>query len=699
MSTTVKAKSSSPIDLDLRIPTIDTELKDNESSASSSLRNTSSHRLSPIDQSLDENTSSENKVMREKNISMELAQLFRRLSLDHLQLWPGEGDGNTLGTIDSGHIGSLGHKRKLDGQSKVSGPPKLAHLDCEQLLSGLTQDLVELVSARFSSLGFCQRHNVLLQWFTLSLVQENALGIFDHNSETRTALEHNDYQVRQMLELWFFHHPLSFIVSKSLLLHAYRSGKHDESLLAVILGGARSFMREEESSPGHSLFQWAQSQLCCRSASHLSLSTIQALILLGWHELCSSNPRQSFCYISMSRAAVVDLHNLLRIDHSAEIERINGLDVGKVELELCQRIYWLTFALELWASLQGGLPFPELLPSGVDICFPPLDEVSSAVFNLDKQSNNVATLGAQEKAMRALWPLSYISSTVGYIHALYPREAPQIPSFRNQDWEYQTLSRLKHLIDSPNDIRSVCQKVQYILSDSLDQFESRLSNHPSKVLIVISYRAIIIQLLFPRLDQGSANDAGERALNQLVQSVEAFKKDVQELDQPLESLDSFIDHAESLDASMIVLGLDTCARALDQLYSIQESRRTTESENVMRRYVQLAELSKNLHIMSNHPKLRTVPTAPEVKKNLKRVKRLFEHRSLILSPEDSPWPEQSSTSRFPTPPNSDLPLVGGNGSLAMLPEFMFDSTTINWNWSNRDELYQFTSGNDSGIQP
>ena len=699
MSATIPAKSTSQADLDPKSPTTDTTLN-NDGAVSSSIRSSSSHKPSSVEHAPNPSISSKDRTIGEMDIATELAQRFRKLSFDRFSPQSGEGfEGHPL-VIDSGRGGFSGHKRKLDERNDAQVPPRLAHLDCEQLLSSLTQDLVESVAARFSSLGFCKRHNIILHWFTMSLVQDKVPGMFDPNSAAGTPPKFSDHQVCQMLELWFFHHPLSFILSKSLFLHGYRNGKHDESLLATILGGARSCLKEEESNLGDSLFQWAQSQLCRRNASHLSLATIQALILLGWNELCSSNPRRGFCYISISRSAVISHHSLLKAGYIADVEFINGLNVGKVELELCQRIYWLTFALELWASLQGSLPFPGLLPSGVDIFFPPFDEASSATFTMDKQTNNVATLGAQEKAMRVLWPLSYVSSTVGYIHVLYPRQATQTLSLQTHDWEYQPLYQLRQLLDSPTDVVSVCRKVQDVLSDGLKTFQSNTSDHPFKVLITISYRAIIIHLFFLRSTQGSNDKTVERVLDEIVRSAEAFREVVQELDRPSMSIDMSVDHAKSLGASMVVLGLDTCARALEQLYWMLESRKTIEPGTVLRRYTQLSELSGKLQAVCDHPKLWAVQTAPQVKKNWKRVRRLFEQQcSTVLSPADSPWLEQTSTSKLPTPPKSDLPFAGGNGNPATLPDFFYDSTTMNWDWSNRNDLYYFTSADDSSVQP
>ncbi|KAL8720895.1 MAG: hypothetical protein Q9225_002313 [Loekoesia sp. 1 TL-2023] len=523
----------------------------------------------------------------------------------------------------------------------------------------------------------------------MSLVQDQPLGIFDQDFDTGTHPEYSDHQVCQMLELWFLHHPLAFTVSKTLFLHAYRGGNHDEALLAVILGDANSYMKDDESDAASFLFQWAKSQLYHRPASYLSLSTIQCLILLGWHELCSSNSRGCFCYISMARTAITTFHTRLKIGAAKETHWINGLDVEKVELELSQRMYWLTFALELWAGLQKDLGYLELLPPDVEIKLPPLDELSSAVFTLDKQSGNVANLSVQGKAMRVLWLLSHIASTVGYIHALYPRQTTSAPSSLTRNWESQTISRLRNLLDSPPSLANVCQKVREILSEGLDEFQGEMGDHPLKVLAVIAYRAVIIHLLFPRSGRGSEDIAEDRALREISRCTEALKKGLQELD-PMFNV--FMEHSNYFDASIIVLGLDTCARALDQICLLHNSRKWTEPDSGGLRYTRLAELSRELHVASDHSKLRVIPTWPMVKKNLKRVRLLFEQQcSGPTSPATSLWPEKSLRAWVPTPPESDFTPLESNTNQALLPDFIFNGSTVNWNASNMEDTYRFTT--------
>ena len=88
----------------------------------------------------------------------------------------------------------------------------------EKLFFGLVPGLVELVSARFVSFGLCHADDTLTPYFTSTLAHDRTVTMFDTPTQAETPPKFNDHQVCQMIELWFFHHPFSIIVSKTLLL-------------------------------------------------------------------------------------------------------------------------------------------------------------------------------------------------------------------------------------------------------------------------------------------------------------------------------------------------------------------------------------------------------------------------------------------------------------------------------------------------
>lgn len=207
--------------------------------------------------------------------------------------------------------------------------------------------------------------------------------------------------IRQLIELWLRHHPLAFIVSKTLLLHKHRNGDVDEVLLAVILAGAKMMLEETLTGSIEQQFLWVEAAVDQRRMSEMSLPVIQTLMLLGWHDIFFSNPRRGFCYLECARSAIVELRPSLSEASNMGKDFINGYDVGRVELELVQRIYWTTFAFEVWISLQLHVPsWNTSDPLGEPVEMPPIDFQSSTILALDMESGNVSTITEHTQMLR-----------------------------------------------------------------------------------------------------------------------------------------------------------------------------------------------------------------------------------------------------------------------------------------------------------
>ena len=483
-------------------------------------------------------------------------------------------------------------------------------------LLNLCQDLVELLSKRFGSLGSFQREDTPSVFVPSLLTQDKDPTMFESDTEPALLPKYSHHQLCQLIELWVFHHPLSFLVSKTLLLHSYRNETHDQCLVAVVLGGACLALGDAESMQGQRFFEWAEIHLRRRNATSPSISTVQTLILLGWHELCRSSARRAFCYVEMARIALRDIQHRCDGSPLTSVDRINGIHVGKVELELCQRMYWVTFALDLWAAMQMEVSFDVHSAPNTDIKLPPLEKDASAAYTLDERSGNAAALKEQENAMQELWPLSHVASTVGHIYALYPRQTAAVPASSLGGWESKIIPRLRQLVDGPGSFSTVCQSIRYILSDGINAILAQLESRSSDLFVLSAYRILIIQLLFPRSEPSvSTRIIADPMYNDIIYFVGAFKDHAEMLCRP--PSDSSMKELESVESSLLVLGLDTCSRALYQLHVALDLKTTvTEGWSTPGRD-KVRELAQELHCICKYPRLRTASTLPLVKKHLK----------------------------------------------------------------------------------
>ena len=176
-----------------------------------------------------------------------------------------------------------------------------------QLLYTMTQGLVEMLSVRFGNLGCHQLNDPSARFYAVSLANDNTPSMFKPIvSESHSPLDEFDsHRTMQMIEVWFSVHPLSNIISKTLLLRNFKSNTHDPILLAVMLADA-SYVHENDVAreKREILFTWAESQLRDRRVNESGLSTVQMLMLLGWHG--ESFRSRSCPFRDVSRAASLE---------------------------------------------------------------------------------------------------------------------------------------------------------------------------------------------------------------------------------------------------------------------------------------------------------------------------------------------------------------------------------------------------------
>ncbi|MCJ1443884.1 MAG: hypothetical protein MMC23_004384 [Stictis urceolatum] len=611
-------------------------------------------------------------------IGANLEQILWRKFLDPLSPEFIERDG--LSASSSTESPASTNTSQSDGGSILVTQPSLASKIHQRLFGSLTQSLLELVSLRFGALGCQESSNNPTRFIVQSLSLDRIDTIVDTGEQTQAIPEYSDHKVRQMIELWLIHHPMSFTISKTLLLSRYRNGDLDEALLAVILADVAVMTDDESAESTRKLMAWAEADVHRRPSRPPSLSTIQTLLLLGWHSLCFSSARRGYCYIECARLGILELLYALSTESNLERDWINGVDVGKVESELLQRLYWATFAFETWFSLQMDVPSSSSLSADVPVDFPPIDETTSTVLTLDIESGNIATLAVQKRSLRELWPLSHVASIVSPIYALYPHQhldaAP--PSGR---WEHLAFSRLHHLLKGPGSIFDVCHNVRTILCESLHQLQFQPEEHPFKTLLTTSYSIIIIHLLFPRSNQGGQTiGIGGFTLTDALKSISDIK-DALQLDSILStSASSRANNGDSelVKASIQTLGLDTCARALWFIYEASRTATGEEQSRITLHQAELIELCKDLYVLSKDSQIQMVSTARTIKRTLKEVKQQLEGMQLLPAASMGQWMDSGTSTMFDMMGDRQLLPQIASTTFSGLESMVAESNVLPW---------------------
>lgn len=479
--------------------------------------------------------------------------------------------------------------------------PKLSY---DGMLSFLAHEMVEILLLRFGQLSCEQSESSTHQYFYIaSLAEETTSSMFDPARRQRGPLAAlGKHRVVQMVHLWYMMHPLSPLVSKTLLLDAIQDETVDEALLAVILADAFQALDGSDCQSGNApeespqlLAHFTASQLRHRPLSHIDsapISTVQALILLGWRDLAQGLARRSTCYIGYTcRIISRQYQRRSRDEGGPESMKLNGIDIGQVEQEILQNIYWLCLSTTTWAFMQIDQPFTLLLPDEIPD-FPSLDETTSAALRLDRASNNISTLPSQVQAMRWLWPLSHITSTVAHIYTIYLNAPTEERKVKAAPWHIRHIHQLHQLLRARFEPSNLSFEVRAILIQAIKLVEREVSTPHTQFFLLTSYYTIIVHMLFSpeRRAPPPVTPSTIQALGECISAVLTIAAGVPSLPaSPVPTQASYGNRA-------LALCLDACSRALVRLHNqCQHDWQQKQSSNTMPAVTKLAEYAERAH--------------------------------------------------------------------------------------------------------
>lgn len=210
---------------------------------------------------------------------------------------------------------------------------RCSRLNYDGLLCFLASDMVEIFVSRFGYLG-CESPNFAQQDFYIaSLAADTTSNMFDPPKELENPISTlGMHLVMQLVEVcWFSMHPLSPLVSKTLLLSGIKDGTVDETLLAVILADACEIFsntnteaktalhdgdggKDRGDQTQQTMAYFAAMLLKSRPFPLSELATIptaQAMVLLGWRDLSLGNARRGSCYVGYACRIASRLHQQL----------------------------------------------------------------------------------------------------------------------------------------------------------------------------------------------------------------------------------------------------------------------------------------------------------------------------------------------------------------------------------------------------
>ncbi|KAI9042414.1 Zn(II)2Cys6 transcription factor [Aspergillus affinis] len=614
----------------------------------------------------------------ERTLGMDLEQMFTEYFIEQ---------SGSRSNLFQNSIAAF-HRQMGHSSPSHPSPEPRPRLHYEGLLSFLAHDMVEMLLG-FSSLG-CERPPAANRSFYItSLAADTTHEMFDSPRTMKNPLPVlGKYRVLQMVDLWFSMHPLSPVVSKTLLISEIKDETVDPALLAIILAdacqvhhGPQTRSRERD-GPGadqedpDTLIRFAASHLRRRAAlcsESDPLSTAQALLLLGWRELCLGNARRGTCYVGYTCRIVSRLHKMWGDESSMEVDsiKLNGIDIGSVKREILQNIYWLCLSTTTWSFMQINQPFSLLLPEEIPD-FPSMDESLSPSLRLDRASDNISTLQGQTRTMQWLWPLSHITSTVAHIYTLFLNVSgnDEAPRTEIAPWQTQHIHELHHLPQACFDPSVLSRHIRRILLQAIQAVEREVTHPPSQSFLLTAYHTIVIHMLFARhqrcRESLRVRPVTVHAFLQSAAALLAIAQRSPHVDSsPVASPRMMSDRGADVTRTL-ALGLDTCSRTLAHIHGHSHQWMDGGDEvDAAAILAQLADFAHQMHqICKGNSLLSSGPVIRPVKKRFKQLKQAF---STSPSPTDGRSLPTSVVAESASPLSVSIaddapPLVAGRSS-------------------------------------
>ncbi|KAL3260604.1 hypothetical protein ABHI18_004446 [Aspergillus niger] len=542
-------------------------------------------------------------------------------------------------------------------------PPSLRSVQTpwsyDGLLSFMVSEMVGILPLHFSYLGVQQLHAPNQNFYVSTLAADNTRTMFDPLEfvvDPLMVLE--KHLVLQLVDVWFSAHPLSPLVSKTLLATAIQDNTVDKALLAVILADAcdiqpivnephKGVPNDPQTLYGFSILQLKQRTVALEHPS--VLSTAQTLFLIGWRELCLGHARRATCFTGYACRIIAALYTFWQVDGRRKCSRkLNGVDIGAVEQELAQNVYWLCLATTTWGFMQSNQPFSLLTPETTPD-FPCLDETASAILRLDRASGNISTLQAQVQAARGLWPLSHITSTVAHIYTLYLNVPTENKAEQAVPWQKQHLHEL-HQVFKPCFDRSVLSsRMHRILLNAIELVKSQVTVTSSRSFLLNAYHSIAIHMLFSGDQVGQERPMiSPSAIDSFCQSASALLAITQQSGFQVTSLMPTQEFQGINGSNIMLYALDTCSRSFSYIYAKHEQGSIEERNMIILRQSQLVHIADQLHQAYKGDVVSRLGAALlPVKKRLKRAKQVFQLlgsnsvQSALLSSQNEQTPSSS----------------------------------------------------------
>ncbi|KAJ5733766.1 hypothetical protein N7493_002552 [Penicillium malachiteum] len=228
----------------------------------------------------------------------------------------------TVGSGSSVTSSSSGQATGADGATNYHG-----------FLTLVTLDLIETIVLKFSRLGVHAFFGSSERYYQACMLQDTTTAMFDEPISPSPTVdigplaEYSSHLLAQLVDVWFTHHPMCILLSKSLLLSDSHTNSAKPVMVAIPLADAYEFIKDAHArKQADRLLNWAINQLQFFKPVAPDLTIAQTIFMMGLRQICWGQVRRTVCCVAYAGRITTQLKH--QIHHAPILEQthINGVD-------------------------------------------------------------------------------------------------------------------------------------------------------------------------------------------------------------------------------------------------------------------------------------------------------------------------------------------------------------------------------------
>ncbi|RUS21896.1 hypothetical protein BC937DRAFT_91147 [Endogone sp. FLAS-F59071] len=360
--------------------------------------------------------------------------------------------------------------------------------------SVVMSDIVQMISTKISSLPVNQYGNI--RHYSRNIARDTSTSFQDQLPQPAVSIPNpikalSAQQALQLIDCFFYLHPFSIILNKTLVLQQFWTDTGDPLLYSAMFASASSlsnipvFGKDKlNARPGEVFLAHAYSIITSNYSTY-TLSKLQAFIILAWHENTIDNGKKGTSLMAMAWNTIAKM-GIRNQDSTIETEASKHAGLHPLERELRNNCFWVLWIITSWGCLQIDQP-PRAVFRTHYINLPCISEIQSESCRLDEESGNSIPFQSQTHSTSAFFAAAKVAEVTTKIWMLLPEPSVNLFLQHEQVFEGTPTPSAKGKFHS--DAVKLLIEFRNSIPTDLDQ--------PTRYPLLISYHILTIHVRFP----------------------------------------------------------------------------------------------------------------------------------------------------------------------------------------------------------